>query len=127
MMTEARMSVINVMPDTGFVPTMAIALAATVVNRKAMTATTRMPTTAYSRLKSTTPTKKNTNVAAKAIITPMEMIFIEMSRCVRFTSAFTLLPLPFSSFEASPTALLMMPHDFTMPMMPAMAMPPMPM
>ena len=34
---------------------------------------------------------------------------------------------PLNSFPASPTAWRMMPHDLTMPMMPAMAMPPMPM
>ena len=44
--TEVRMSVISVMPDTGLLPTMAMALAATVVNRKAIRATSRMPTTA---------------------------------------------------------------------------------
>ena len=42
--TEARINVIKVMPDTGLVPTMAMALAATVVNRKAMPATNRMAT-----------------------------------------------------------------------------------
>ena len=45
-MTDARMRVISVMPDTGFVPTIAIAFAATVVNRKAITATTTKATTA---------------------------------------------------------------------------------
>ena len=50
MTTEARMSVISVMPDTGLVPTMAMALAATVVKRKAMPATSRMATTVCSRL-----------------------------------------------------------------------------
>ena len=55
MTTEARISVMSVMPDTGLLPTMAIALAATVVKRKAMTATSRMPTTAWRRLKSITP------------------------------------------------------------------------
>ena len=46
MTTLARMSVISVIPDTGLLPTMAMALAATVVKRKAMTATSRMATTA---------------------------------------------------------------------------------
>ena len=45
MMTEARIKVINVIPDTGFVPTMAMALAATVVNKKEIPATSRMATT----------------------------------------------------------------------------------
>ena len=47
--TEARISVINVIPDTGFVPTIAIALAATVVNRKDMPATNRMATDVCTR------------------------------------------------------------------------------
>ena len=47
MMTEARISVINVMPDTGLVPTIAMALAATVVNKKAMPATNKMATTVW--------------------------------------------------------------------------------
>ena len=50
MMMEERMSVISVMPLTGLEPTMAMALAATVVKRKAMTATMTMPTTVKSRL-----------------------------------------------------------------------------
>lgn len=37
MMTEARIRVMSVMPLTGLVPTMAMALAATVVKRNAMT------------------------------------------------------------------------------------------
>ena len=44
--TEARMSVISVIPLTGLEPTMAMALAATVVNRKAMTATSTIATKA---------------------------------------------------------------------------------
>ena len=55
MTTEARISVISVMPDTGLEPTMAMALAATVVNKKAMIATRRMATTAWRRLKFITP------------------------------------------------------------------------
>ena len=39
---ELRISVIKVIPETGLVPTMAIALAATVVNRNAMTKTIRI-------------------------------------------------------------------------------------
>ena len=39
----AKIKVINVMPDTGLVPTMAIALAATVVKRKAIIPTINSP------------------------------------------------------------------------------------
>ena len=43
--TDARISVISVIPDTGFVPTMAMAFAATVVKRNDITATSRIATT----------------------------------------------------------------------------------
>ena len=58
MTTEARISVMSVIPDTGLLPTMAMALAATVVKRKAMTATSNTATVAWSRLKFITPRKK---------------------------------------------------------------------
>ena len=40
----------SVMPDTGFVPTIAIAFAATVVNRKAITPTSNKPMAAWNQL-----------------------------------------------------------------------------
>ena len=43
------------MPDTGLLPTIAMALAATVVKRKAMTATRITPVSVKSRLPSMTP------------------------------------------------------------------------
>ena len=43
---DAIISVISVMPDTGLEPTMAIALAATVVKRNAITTTTSQATRA---------------------------------------------------------------------------------
>ena len=46
--TDARINVISVMPETGFVPTIAMAFAATVVNRKAIPATNRIATTVCS-------------------------------------------------------------------------------
>ena len=125
MTTLARMSVISVMPLTGFDPTMAMALAATVVKRKAMTVTRRMPTTANSRL-SITPNQKKRKVTKRVTTEPMAMILNDRSRCVRIWSRLSDEP-PFISFEARETALRMMPHDLTIPMMPAMAMPPMPM
>ena len=48
--TDARISVISVMPDTGLVPTMAMALAATVVNRNEIPATSKMATSVCTRL-----------------------------------------------------------------------------
>ena len=78
--TEASISVISVMPDTGLEPTIAIALAATVVNRKAIIATSKMPTTAKSRLPSITPNQKKRNVAMRVTIAPIAIILKDMSR-----------------------------------------------
>ena len=78
--TEARISVISVMPDTGLEPTIAMALAATVVKRNAMTATSKMPTMAKSRLPSITPNQKKRNVAMRVTMLPMAIILKEMSR-----------------------------------------------
>ena len=114
------------MPDTGLEPTMAMALAATVVNRKAMTATSKMPTAANNMLPSITPSQKNRNTRARVTIEPTAIILNEMSRRVRSCPLSTL-ALPFISFAARLTAPRTMPHDFTMPMMPAIAMPPIPM
>ena len=50
MMMEESMSVISVMPLTGFDPTMAMAFAATVVKRNAIIATIKMPTMVNKRL-----------------------------------------------------------------------------
>ena len=50
MTTDAKIKVIKVMPETGLVPTMAMALAATVVNRNEMPATRIMATMVWSRL-----------------------------------------------------------------------------
>src|SRR5574344_1626077 len=119
------MSVISVMPDTGLEPTMAMALAATVVKRKAISATNTMATMAYMRL-CITPNQKNRKVTAMAAMEPKAIILKEISRWVRICSLSTLL-LPFISLAAREMAPLIMPHDLMMPMIPAMAIPPMPM
>ena len=124
--TEARMRVMRVMPETGLVPTMAMAFAATVVKRKAMTATRSMPTTANRRLPSITPNQKKRNVMMMVTTEPTAINLKEISRWVR-SSSLSDFDVPFISFVASETALFMMPQDLMMPMMPAMAMPPMPM
>ena len=49
-MMEARINVMSVMPDTRFVPTIAIALATTVVIRKAITPTNYKPMAAWNQL-----------------------------------------------------------------------------
>ena len=124
--TEAKMSVIRVIPETGFEPTIAMALAATVVKRKAMAATSRMAIMAKRRLPSITPNQKKRKVTRMVTSEPIAIILKEMSRWVRFTFSSTSL-LPFSSLAARPTALLIMPQLLMMPMIPAMAIPPIPM
>ena len=120
------MSVISVIPLTGFEPTMAMAFAATVVKRKAITATSTMATRACSTLPSITPNQKKRKVIKIVTTDAIPMKRNDRSRCVRCCAAAAPSPLPFISFAASPTALLMMPHDLMMPMMPAIAMPPIP-
>ena len=88
----------SVMPDTGFVPTMAMALAATVVKRKAITKTIASATSVCAQLPST-PNWKKTSSAASVAITTVRISRIVRSRCVR-TAVF----LPPSSFTASPNA-----------------------
>ena len=65
-------------PLTGFDPTIAIAFAATVVNRNAMIPTMSTPTTACQML-STTPRAKNPNTTSSVTTIPITTIFIEMS------------------------------------------------
>ena len=124
--TDASMSVMSVIPDTGLLPTMAMALAATVVKRKAITATSSIPTTANLMLPSMMPNQKKMKVTRRVTAEPIAMILNDRSRCVRSCLLSSVL-LPFISLAASVTAPFIMSHDFIMPMSPAMAMPPMPM
>ena len=123
---EAMMSVIKVIPLTGFEPTIAMALAATVVNRNETSATITRPTMACQTLFTTPPKAKNAKMARRAMATPQTMVFIGRSSSVR--SAFSVVAPGFrlNSLTASPAALLITPKLLTMPMMPAVAMPPMP-
>ena len=130
----------SVMPETGLEPTMAMALAATVVKRKAMTVVRRMLTTANQTL-CITPSQKKTNVTSRATpeASPMNLNDRSSPPPAPPEGMGDWLPLPteLSGFPSpreglgvgftSFTALLMTPHERTMPMMPAMAMPPMPM
>ena len=125
-MMLASMSVIMVIPLTGLEPTMAMAFAATVVKRKAMIATMSKPMIA-SQMLSTTPNAKKSKTAASVTMMPITTIFIEMSLCVLMTSASASDFLRRNSLVASPRADLITPKDLMMPMMPAVAMPPMPM
>ena len=122
----ARISVIIVIPLTGFDPTIAIAFAATVVKRNAIIATISSPTSASHKL-STTPQAKKMNTATSATTIPMTTIFIEISLCVLRTSSSSALFFFLNSPTASPSADLITPKDFMIPMIPAVAMPPMPM
>ena len=115
----------SVMPETGFDPTMAMALAATVVKRNEMTKTMRIAVTDCTQ-PSSSPKWKKTKTQTSVAMSSERMRFIVMSRCVRSVVSAPFL-LPPSSETARPTAWRMMRDWRTMPMMPAMAMPPMPM
>ena len=84
--SDERISVISVMPETGFVPTMAMALAATVVKRNAMMKTIRMAVTDCTQ-PSSSPKWKKTKTEMSVAIRMVRMRFIEMSRCVRSEAA----------------------------------------
>ena len=116
-----------VIPLTGLVPTMAIALAATVVNRNAMTVTITRPMRACQILLTTPPSAKNANTAIKVRAIPKMTVFIGRSSWVRSALATDSPGFFLNSPAARPTALLITPALLMMPMMPAVAMPPMPM
>ena len=122
-MAEAMIRVIRVMPDTGLEPTMAMAFAATVVNRNAMTVTTTHATSACQKVW-ITPNQKNSRTATRARAMKNTIFFIEISVCQR--TGFSVACLPRISRPASDTALTMMPQDLMMPITPAIAMPPIP-
>ena len=117
--------VMMVIPLTGLLPTMAMALAATVVNRKEMTATISRPTSACQTLSTTPPKAKNANTASSASTMPVTTVFILMSRSDSSGLAAPALFLE-NSLTARPIALLMTPALRMIPMMPAVAMPPIP-
>ena len=112
------------MPDTGLLPTIAMAFAATVVNRKAITVTTIHATAACQNV-DITPAQKKMNTAMSAIPRQNVTVFMDRSVCQR-TVAFPLFLSPLNSLPASPTACRMIGHDFMMPMTPAIAIPPIP-
>ena len=105
---------------------MAMALAATVVNRNETSATITRPTMACQTLFTTPPKAKNAKMARRAMATPQTMVFIGRSSSVRRPFSVVVPGLRLNSFTASPAALLITPKLLTMPMMPAVAMPPMP-
>ena len=101
--SELRMSVMSVMPETGLVPTMAMALAATVVNRKAMTKTISNATMLCMPFPSR-PKWKNTKVAMSAAISTERIRRIDRSRCVRSAAGAACPFFEVSSPTASATA-----------------------
>ena len=122
--TDARISVISVIPETGLEPTMAMAFAATVVKRNDITATSNTATRLCIQLPSITSNTKNASTMSNVNTEPKITTFIERSFSVRFTATVSFLP-P-NSREASPTALFIIPHDLNIPMIPAIAIPPIP-
>ena len=128
MTTDAKMSVINVIPLTGLEPTMAMALAATVVKRKAITAVRMIATRANNRLPSMTPNQKKRKVMSNVTIAAMATKRKGRSCIPRAEPLDTVSALPASApFVAKPTALLMTPHERMIPIMPAIAIAPIPM
>ena len=105
--SDERMSVMSVMPDTGFEPTMAMALAATVVNKKAITKTISTATIVCSQLFNR-PNWKKTSTQMSVAQRIVRMVFIVRSCCVR-SGALVAAFLPPSSDTARPIAWRMMP------------------
>ena len=126
--SDVRMSVIRVIPETGFVPTVAIARAATDVKRKEMTTTTRSAMSDCVVMLgegSRTPNRKKAQATRATATIPPTMTFIGRSRSVRSAS-------PEADFAAPKSALKENAFAMTrqlrrIPRMPAAAMPPMPM
>ena len=101
--SDERMSVMSVMPDTGFVPTMAMALAATVVKRNEMTKTISSAVTDCTQ-PSSRPKWKKTKTASSVATRIVSTRFIVRSRCVRCVSPPPVVLPPPNSETASPTA-----------------------
>ncbi len=79
-------SVISVIPLTGFDPTIAMAFAATVVKRNAIIVTTSHAIRACQKVW-ITPNQKNRNTPTNAIAVKYAMCFIEISVCQRIVFA----------------------------------------
>ena len=75
---------------------------------------------------STTPRAKKPNTTASVMMIPTTTIFIEMSLWVLIVSASASLFFLLNSLAARPSADLITPKDFTIPTIPAVAIPPIP-
>ena len=114
------------MPLTGLEPTIAMALAATVVKRKLTIATTSRPISACHTLFTTPPKAKKAKMHNKAMTTPKTMVFMGRSSSVRRGFCACVPGRRLNSETASEAAPLITPKLFTMPMIPAVAIPPIP-
>ena len=92
-MSDERMSVMSVIPDTGFVPTMAMALAATVVKRNEMTKTISSAVIDCTHPSSSPKWKKMKSVSSVATRI-VRIRFIDRSCCVRSDVSPDFLPPP---------------------------------
>ena len=126
-MREAIINVISVIPLTGLEPTIAMALAATVVKRNEMIPTMSTPINACQMFSTTPPKAKNANTAKRVMTIPKTMIFIDISSSVLSALTSSLPGFLENSPAARLTADLITPKDLMIPMMPAVAMPPIPM
>ena len=102
-----------------------MALAATVVKRKAMIATSRMPTTAKRRL-SITPSQKKMNVTTSVKAVPMAIILNARSLSVRFSTLSSAFCAAAGAGFRRIMAPLMIGQLLMIPITPAIAMPPIP-
>ena len=121
--TDERINVMRVIPETGFEPTIAMALAATVVNRNEIIRMVTNATTACNKVIFTPISRKintATNVRKRKSIT--NDIFRSFWVLSTFISVCAFPPTPNASLKAPPIT----PEDLMMPIIPAMAMAPMP-
>ena len=131
--TEVRIRVIRVMPDTGLVPTVAIARAATVVNRNEMTMTTASAMKRESFVapgcEDRTPKRKKSHAARAVARMPPMTSPRGRSRSVRVAATGATLRFRRRKSSVTPmaNAFAMTRQERRMPMMPAAAMAPMPM
>ena len=125
--TDARISVISVMPDTGLVPTMAMALAATVVKRNEMPATSRIATTVCALVVALhhIEVEEQRNQYQRHDRTDSDNLHGKVA--LRTLHVGFRISLAAHLFGSQPYGALMMLHDLMIPMIPAIAMPPIPM
>ncbi|OPZ14254.1 MAG: hypothetical protein BWZ06_01110 [Bacteroidetes bacterium ADurb.BinA261] len=115
----------SVIPETGFDPTIAIAFAATVVNRNEITVIVIKATIACTSV-TLTPIRRNMKTAMRVRNKNNITNDIFRSRCVRCV-VFSFCCVTFFVPTANLNALPITPAELMMPIIPAMAMAPIPM